>query len=232
MKYTNMGSRLLMAASFVNNGKTVCDVGCDHGKLSLYLIKENKAQKIIATDINAQPLQKAIDLFEKYNLSDKAQFLLTDGLDGIECTDNITHIVMAGLGGSTMAQIIDKAPFIRKQKVELVLLPAQSGFSLRKYLYENGFEIIEEKNVEEHGKYYTCIDAVYTGKIYSSNIFDIYIGKSKYNMDYAALGYLEMILDKLKKKQKGIIIDTGIENEEFSYAINETTEIINNIKNL
>ena len=74
MKNTNIGSRLLMAASFVQDGKTVCDVGCDHGKLSLYLIKEGKARRIIATDINAKPLQKAVDLFSRHGLSDKARF--------------------------------------------------------------------------------------------------------------------------------------------------------------
>ena len=47
MKYENIGSRLLMAASLVCGGKTVCDVGCDHGKLSLYLVKSGKAEKII-----------------------------------------------------------------------------------------------------------------------------------------------------------------------------------------
>ncbi len=52
MNHQNIGSRLLMAASFVDCGKTVCDVGCDHGKLSLYLICSQKAQHIIATDIN------------------------------------------------------------------------------------------------------------------------------------------------------------------------------------
>lgn len=65
MKDTNLGSRLLMAASFVKNGDTVCDVGCDHGKLGLYLIQTGRAKKIIATDINIKPLNKAVKLFEE-----------------------------------------------------------------------------------------------------------------------------------------------------------------------
>ena len=118
MKYENIGSRLLMTASLVCDGKTVCDVGCDHGKLSLYLIKSGKAQHIIATDINKMPLQKAVDLFKENNIQDKAEFLLTDGLQGIKNTDDISHIVIAGLGGETMAQIIENAPFIKQNKTK------------------------------------------------------------------------------------------------------------------
>ena len=225
-----MGSRLLMAASFVDNGKTVCDVGCDHGKLSLYLIKEGKASHIIATDINDQPLQKAIDLFKNHNLSHTAEFLCTDGLQGIENTDDITHVVIAGLGGRTMADVIESAEFVKRQKTKLVLLPAQNGHSIRKYLYENGFSIEKEENVYEKGKYYSCISAVYTGKVVEPDIFRNYIGECDKNTDSAALGYMEMIAGQLKKKQKGILIDTGIENVEFAKAISKIEQIVENIK--
>ncbi len=232
MKHKNIGSRLLMAASFVDNGKTVCDVGCDHGKLSLYLIKEKKARHIIATDINYQPLQKAIDLFETHHLSHSADFLCTDGLQGIENTDDITHVVIAGLGGQTMSDVIDGAEFIKKQKTKLILLPAQNGHIIRKYLYENGFYIIQEKNVAEKGKYYSCINAVYTGEIVKNDIFNTYIGECYKNTDLAALGYIEMILGRLRKKQKGVLIDKGVENIELAKAISKIELIIENIKSI
>lgn len=216
---------MLMAASFVDNGVTVCDVGCDHGKLSLYLIQKGKAKQIIATDINPQPLQKAIDLFAIHDLSHTAQFLLTDGLQGIENTENITHIVIAGLGGHTMAQVIENAPFIRKQNIQLVLLPAQSGYFIRKYLYENGFEILKEKTVSEKGKYYSCINAVYTGNIVKPDIYDIYIGKSRENCGADAAGYFEMILSQLEKKQKGFEIDTGAAKAEYARAIEKIKKL-------
>ena len=229
MKDTNLGSRLLMAASFVDNGKTVCDVGCDHGKLSLYLIQRGKAQQIIATDINPQPLQKAVDLFATNDLSHTATFLLTDGLQGLENTEDITHIVIAGLGGHTMAQVIENAPFIKQQKVQLVLLPAQSGYFARKYLYENGFEIICEKTVSEKGKYYSCIKAVYTGALHQPDVYDMYIGRSEENTDASAKGYFEMILSQLEKKQRGFEIDSGSGREDYSDAISRIKKLLENI---
>ena len=232
MRNIKIGSRLLMAASFIDKGKTVCDVGCDHGKLSLYLVKEGKAERIIATDINEHPLQKAIDLFESNHLSDIAQFVQTDGLSGIEDTSDITHVVIAGLGGGTMADVIDGAPFIREQKTRLVLLPAQNGFAIRRYLYENGFEIEKEENVAEKGKYYACISAVYKGNVTEPTPFRIYIGESRHNTDSSALGYMKMVLSRLEKKYKGIEIDTGVKDEGFAQAVNETKRLIDKIENL
>ncbi|MBQ3008189.1 MAG: SAM-dependent methyltransferase [Oscillospiraceae bacterium] len=218
-----------MAASFVDNGNTVCDVGCDHGKLSLYLVQQGKAKHIIATDINAQPLQKAVDLFAGHDLSDKAEFLLTDGLQGIQNTENISHVVIAGLGGHTMAQVIENASFIKKQRVQLVLLPAQSGYFVRRYLYENGFEIKEERTVSEKGKYYSCINAVYTGVVKQPDIYDIYIGESHTNSDSSAKGYFEMILTQLEKKRRGFEIDNGRENGSYIQAIEKIKTLIEKI---
>ena len=221
-----MGSRLLMAASFVDNGDTVCDVGCDHGKLSLYLVQRGKAKHVIATDINRQPLQKAIDLFASYDLSHTADFLLTDGLQGIKDTSRITHVVIAGLGGHTMEQVIESAPFVKAQKTRLVLLPAQSGYQIRKYLYENGFEIEKEQTVSEKGKYYSCISAVYTGVSHTPDIYDMYIGKSGSCTGDDATGYFEMILSQLEKKRKGFEIDNGTHNADYTQAIEKIKKLL------
>lgn len=192
-----------MAASFVENGDTVCDVGCDHGKLCAYLLETGRAQNVIATDINSSPLSKAIGLIEEKGLSDRARFFLTDGLKDIGDTSRITHVVIAGLGGHTMADILSRAPFVRRQKVRLVLLPAQSGHAIRRWLYENGFGISEERTVEEKGKYYSCISAVYTGCPSRADEYRCYIGASENCRGPAAVGYFSMVLSQLEKKRRG-----------------------------
>lgn len=226
MKYENIGSRLLMAASLVSNGKTVCDVGCDHGKLSLYLVKSGRAERIIATDINKMPLQKAIDLFAEHGISDKAQFFLTDGLQNITDTADITHVVIAGLGGDTMAQIIENAPFIKDNKVQLVLLPAQSGDKIRHYLYTHGFDITSEHTVGENKKFYSVITAVYSGNVQQCDAYDCYIGSSESCEGEDAKGYFEMVLTRLGKKAKGLMIDTGSCPQDILDAIEKTKALI------
>ncbi len=215
-----------MAASLVCGGKTVCDVGCDHGKLSLYLVKSGKAEKIIATDINKMPLQKAIDLFNEHGVSDKAQFYLTDGLQGLTETDDITHVVICGLGGDTIAQIIHNAPFIRENGVKLVLLPAQSGDKVRQFLFENGYSITAEHTVGENKKFYTAITAQYTGEVIKPTAYDCYIGKSELCTGADAKGYFEMVLTRLEKKAKGLVIDTGSCPEDILKAIEKVKTLI------
>ena len=226
MKYENIGSRLLMAASLVSSGKTVCDVGCDHGKLSLYLVKSGRAERVIATDINKMPLQKAIDLFAEHGISDKAQFFLTDGLQNITDTADITHVVIAGLGGDTMAQIIENAPFIKDNKVQLVLLPAQSGDKIRHYLYTHGFDITSEHTVGENKKFYSVITAVYSGNVQQCDAYDCYIGSSESCEGEDAKGYFEMVLTRLGKKAKGLMIDTGSCPQDILDAIEKTKALI------
>ena len=226
MKYENIGSRLLMAASLVCGGKTVCDVGCDHGKLSLYLVKSGKAEKIIATDINRMPLQKAIDLFSENGISDKAEFHLTDGLQGLTETDDITHVVICGLGGDTIAQIIHNAPFIRENRVKLVLLPAQSGDKVRKFLYENGYSITGEHTVGENKKFYTAITAEYTGETVEYDAYRCFIGESEQCTGADAKGYFEMVLTRLEKKAKGLVIDTGSCPQDITQAIEKVKKLI------
>ena len=215
-----------MAASLVSNGKTVCDVGCDHGKLSLYLVKSGRAERIIATDINKMPLQKAIDLFAEHGISDKAQFFLTDGLQNITDTADITHVVIAGLGGDTMAQIIENAPFIKDNKVQLVLLPAQSGDKIRHYLYTHGFDITSEHTVGENKKFYSVITAVYSGNVQQCDAYDCYIGSSESCEGEDAKGYFEMVLTRLGKKAKGLMIDTGSCPQDILDAIEKTKALI------
>lgn len=226
MENINIGSRLLMAASFIENGNVVCDVGCDHGKLSLYLIKNAIAKHIIATDINPKPLQKAIDLFQQNGLSEKAEFFCTDGLQNISDTNGITHVVIAGMGGGNMAQIIENAPFIKENRVKLVLLPAQKGYMVREFLYQNGYEILKERTVAENGKHYTCIEAVYSGNKKERSIFDIYIGKSYENTGSSALGYFNLVFGRLKNKYAGLKIETGKEAPDYIVALEKIQSLI------
>lgn len=215
-----------MAASFIENGKIVCDVGCDHGKLSLFLVQNNLAEKIIATDINKAPLQKAVELFMENGLSHKAQFILTNGLQGIDDTKDITHVVIAGLGGDTMCSVISSAHFIKENQVDLVLLPAQSGNRIRQYLYENGFSILQEKTVAEKGKFYSCINAKYTGEITKPTVYDCFVGQSHKNTGESAKGYFSMILLQLEKRQNGLFLDTGNKDHQMEEAINRLKNLI------
>ena len=51
--------RLEAAASFVEPGAVVADVGTDHAYLPLYLLETGAARFAVASDINRGPLERA-----------------------------------------------------------------------------------------------------------------------------------------------------------------------------
>ena len=54
-----LSQRLQAIADMVPQGSSVADVGTDHGFLPCYLAQNRQAEKVIACDINAQPLALA-----------------------------------------------------------------------------------------------------------------------------------------------------------------------------
>ena len=66
--------RLLACAGFVRKGARIADVGCDHGYLSIHLLREGIAAGAICSDVRQQPLQSARRNAQKYGLQDKMTF--------------------------------------------------------------------------------------------------------------------------------------------------------------
>ena len=68
--------------------------------------------------------------------------------------------------------------------------------AVRKYLCENGFEIIKEDATEDDSRLYICINAKYTGK---NDTCNHYTGKLDTQNPYA-LRYLQTQYNRLKKR--------------------------------
>ena len=99
----NLSKRLEAVATLVDVGKRVIDVGCDHAYLDIYLTLNNN-NKCIATDINKNALNMAITNIKKYNLEDKIETKLTNGLEGLKIYKKDT-IVISGMGTFTILEI-------------------------------------------------------------------------------------------------------------------------------
>ena len=122
--------------SIVNeiSGNTLVDVGCDHGKVTYFAIKENRVKKVIATDISQKSLNKCVELINKSKLGN-VEFRCGDGLNVIK--DNEADVVcIAGMGGYETIKILSRAP---KGIEKLVLCPHQDVEVLRDYLKDNWF---------------------------------------------------------------------------------------------
>lgn len=146
-----LNKRLETLSAFINDDEIVLDIGCDHGLLGIYLILNRKNIKIISSDINSNPLEKAKENIHKYGLDNKIDVRLGDGLSVV--TSDINTIVISGMGASNIINIlkdINKYPNVNK----LVLSPNNDFKLLRKKICKLGFKIRKEEMVLEKGKYY------------------------------------------------------------------------------
>ena len=145
-------NRLKDIASLIPKCNTVADIGTDHGYLAIYLIQENIAQKVIASDVAVGPLSQAKANIKKYNLDDKITTILSDGLDKIDGLADC--IVMAGMGANLIISILEK----RKVDYPCFILEANLNTNLiRKYVSSNNYQIVDEKVSFVAKKYYEII---------------------------------------------------------------------------
>jgi dinuclear metal center YbgI/SA1388 family protein len=155
-------SRLSAVAGFVK-GNVLCDVGTDHGKLPISLLKRGQCSRAVLTDINSGPLETAKKNAVSAKVTEHIEFLQTDGLDGVELTD-ITDIVIAGMGGELIADILarDKRRITGKN---LILQPMTKREYLLAFLLKNGFRIIGRKRVSDGKKTYEIYNVMLVKKM-------------------------------------------------------------------
>ena len=151
-----LSSRLLACCNFIKPGDRVADIGCDHGYLGIYLLKNNIASSVIASDIKEGPLQCAVRNSEKYGVRDKMAFYLSDGAKNIP--REFDTLVCAGMGGDTMVSILSAAPWLQSKQYRLILQCQSKTPMLRQYLSQNGWGI-ERETVLKDGKFlYTVME--------------------------------------------------------------------------
>ena len=154
-------NRLYTVSTLVPKGARVADIGCDHGHLPIYLMREGISPLCIASDIKDKPLCSAKENIKKVGLSIDTR--LGPGLSTIK-PDEVDCITIAGMGGEVIASILEAAPWIRNNKYTLVLQPMTSADALRRYLCENGFTIEREVACLDGGKIYTVIKTAFSGE--------------------------------------------------------------------
>lgn len=139
------------------NGKIIADIGTDHAYIPIYLIENNLAEFVIASDINEGPLLIAEDNIKNHGLSQKIETRLGGGLSVLKEGEADT-IIIAGMGGILISEIIN-ADIQTAKAYKLILQPMNAQYELRKYLLSHGFKITNEDIAVEGFKVYNIIDA-------------------------------------------------------------------------
>jgi tRNA (adenine22-N1)-methyltransferase len=155
-----LDNRLISILSEIE-GDVLADIGCDHGKLSISALLNDKCKRVIAVDISEKSLQKTIELARDCSCSNSIETRVSDGFKAI--TQPIDTAVIAGLGGYEIKSILlDKLPPVRR----FIVCPHQNASVARKALNQIGYGALKDYIVQEGEKYYPIIVAEKNQKIY------------------------------------------------------------------
>lgn len=148
-----LSPRLMSIARKVPKGARLVDVGTDHGRLPVWLLLRGQISSAIAADLRKGPLDRARETARQYGQTARISFRLCDGLAEIGPEEADT-VVIAGMGGETIAAILEAAPWTRQGKL-LLLQPMTGAPQLRQWLQSHGYAIHSEDISQEGDKLYT-----------------------------------------------------------------------------
>ena len=167
-----ISSRLKLIASFVDDNSHVIDVGCDHALLDIFLVQTKTNIKVIASDVNKGPLEGARKNISLYNLENKIEIKLDDGIRGIN--QDTDTIIISGLGGETIIDILKEDISRLKNIKTIILSPHSDIYDVRKEIISLGYKIENEIFTYEQNKPYTIIKFIKGKENYTDD--ELYFG--------------------------------------------------------
>ena len=153
-----LNDRLLCVAKLVLPGQPMADIGTDHSYLPVYLIINSICPAVIATEKARGPFDNACQLVELLSLTRQIDMRLGSGLTVLKPGEAAT-IVMAGMGGHVIRDILEASPAVAAASRRLVLQPQKHAPMLRHFLQQSGWRIVTEDIAFDHGFYYEIIAA-------------------------------------------------------------------------
>lgn len=196
-----LSKRLQKIADYVAQGSRVADVGTDHGYIPVWLVQNAVCQRVIASDIRPEPLKRAVENAKKNGASDKITFLLCPGLE--QCPPSeVDTVIIAGMGGETIIEILAAAPWAREKK--LVLQPQTKIPELRSWLNENGYGLEDASLVADTGRIYVVWSCA-AGGGFEIPAHELYVDSALLaRRDELLEIYIDSVVKKLRHKMQGL----------------------------
>ncbi len=236
-----LSDRLEKIVEAVPECKCAADIGCDHGYVSIELIKRNKALNAIAADVNAGPLSTAEKNIRAEGLSDRIKTVLSDGLLNIEVPD---CIIISGMGGRLMRDILSFTPTGSGNAASadkslsscryLVLSPQSEPDIVRRFVTEAGFAITDETMVKDSGKFYVVVNCENRSFITEKKLTE-YESREDFLYGRRLIEkrdgiFKEYIIRELEKKR--VIISEIEKNNNSKKALNELSALRKSVTEL
>jgi len=194
-KSISIGDRLLNIAEMVGSCEVLLDVGTDHGLLPIYLLQEGIISNAIAVDICAGPLEQAKRNAQKYNLLNKIDFIISNGLSNVN--RNFDYITIAGLGSNTIMEILENAKNKLNMNCKIVIQSNNGCYLVRKWCISKGWDIVDERIINENNLYYEIVKFEYVGI-----------------KELPAYSEMDLLFGPILLKNKSIVLKEKIQKEQ------------------
>lgn len=219
--------RLKQIADAVNPCSCVADIGTDHAYLPVYLCMTGKAERGIASDIRKGPLMRAKATIHRYGMQTRIETRLGPGVDTLTVGE-AACIVIAGMGGLMIAQILDANPAIFAEATQILLQPMTAVPELRQYLWENGYTIQTETLAKEEQKLYHILSVTAKRETEPPGKAELYFGKRLLTDKPEHFEeYIQKQRKKLTRMAEGL---RQSKSEDAAARLKETQELLAKIK--
>ena len=205
-------------------GSRVIDVGTDHAYIPIYLSERGIVKSCLATDINKGPLEKAKKNLVMHKINN-VYLKQTNGLEGIS-TDVGDVIMISGMGGYLIIDILERGKEVVKRVNKLILQPQQDIDKVRRYLHSIGFKIEDEDFVQDEEKYYTIIVAVPGEECYEKD-YEYTYGKC---LIEKKLPLFKTWITEKRSKQEEIYL--ALKSQDSQSALKRKEELMHEIQTL
>lgn len=225
-----LSERLMMSISMMPKGKVVADVGCDHARVAIWLVKNGIAPRVIATDLRTGPLSHADANIAYFHCEDKIETRLSDGLMNLRPSE-AEVILIAGMGGGLTVHILSEGLDRIRLASDLVLQPQSERGAVRRFLLEHDFSIVEERCCVEDGKFYNSIHAV-NRSLQREKTTDSEFLEEEYEFGrYLLQEKNPVLLDYLKNEyRKALLVKASLESNHTESAQSRLPEFLKEMK--
>ncbi len=145
-----MTKRQKIICSHIPAVEVLADVGCDHGYMTEYALKNGLCKRAYLTDVSAESLKKAETLLQKEIAEGRCFAVCCDGMKGLPALPDCA--VIAGMGGEEILHVLQESGI----PSQFVLQPMKNAEKVRAFLVERGCEIFADYTFED-GKWYDII---------------------------------------------------------------------------
>lgn len=226
MKDIELSLRMKTVADMVSPGSRVCDIGCDHAFVSIYLVANGISDRVIASDVRTGPCAIARENIDKWGYEDNIDLRLGDGLSTVG-SGEVDSIIIAGMGGMLMTDILDAGMNVVEQAKQIVLQPQSEIEHVRRYVYGHGWTIVDEYMLVDAGKYYVVMNIDVTQEepddwCNKSELSDIY-----YKYGYVLMNRRDKVLGEYLTEKKNALkaIVSGLYKSDTENAARRATEL-------